>query len=243
MREESLSREVRYGKQDIAELESASIQVHLIYKKAAELFNRTVYSPSVKDDVAGEKTHSTNSNGQGTAPAVLQKWIQTARGWKCIGCELKQPDSIGVQAEATFHEERMYLGVGEGRFVRAEMLIQAIVWSQYEKIRMFAPWLGDDTFYTVQELDVIARYIVPTYFSERPLHEQGKVSKVHHPSGQIPLYQEYVDAPLFCVQVDGGLLEGRLLTGVYVSEEQFFGLNPYLKDGDGGRTYMQACVQ
>ncbi|MEC0124186.1 hypothetical protein [Paenibacillus pabuli] len=243
MREESLSREVRYGKQDIAELESASIQVHLIYKKAAELFKRTANTHSTKDDLAEEKTHSSNRNGQGPTPAVLQKWIQTARGWKCIGCEMRQPDSIGIQGDAAFHEERLFLNVGEGRFVQTEMLIQAIVWSQYEKIRMLAPWLGEDTFYTVQELDVIARYIVPTYFSERPLHEQGKVSKVHHPFGQIPLYQEYVDAPSFCVQVDGTLLEGRLLTGVYVSEEQFFGLNPYLKDGDGGRTYMQAYVQ
>lgn len=98
-------------------------------------------------------------------------------------------------------------------------------------------------FIACRSLDVIARYIVPTYFSERPLHEQGKVFKVHQQYGQIPLYQEYVDAPSCCVQVDGGLLEGRLLTGVYVSEEQFFGLNPYLKDGDGGRTYMQASVQ
>ncbi|WP_440110610.1 hypothetical protein [Paenibacillus sp. QZ-Y1] len=243
MREESLSREVRYGKQDIAELESASIQVHLIYKKAAELFKRTAYSRSGKDDLPEEHTYSASSNGQGSAPAVLQKWIQTSRGWKCIGCELRQPDPIGIQAETTFHEERLFLNVGEGHFVQAEMLIQAIVWSQYEKIRLFQPWLGDDTFYTVQELDVIARYIVPTYFSERPLHEQGKGFKVHHSRGRIPLYQEYVDAPSFCVQVDGGMLEGRLLTGVYVLEEQFLGLNPYLKDGDGGRTYMQACVQ
>ncbi|ETT29522.1 hypothetical protein C161_30866 [Paenibacillus sp. FSL R5-192] len=243
MREESLSREVRYGKKDIAELESASIQVHLIYKKAAELFKRTAYSRSVKDDLAEVNTHSVNSDGPKLAPAVLQKWIQTSRGWKCIGCELGQPDSTMSQMEETMHAKQLALDVGEGRLVEAEMLIQAVVWSQYEKIRMFAPWLGDEPFYSVQELDVIARYIVPTYFSERPLHEQGKVFKVHQQYGQIPLYQEYVDAPSCCVQVDGGLLEGRLLTGVYVSEEQFFGLNPYLKDGDGGRTYMQACVQ
>ncbi|MGF9698999.1 MULTISPECIES: hypothetical protein [Paenibacillus] len=242
MREESLSREVRYGKQDIAELENASIQVHLIYKKAAELFKYYV-SPRLENRDLEEGNRSGTSNGQELAPVVLQKWIQTSSGWKCIGCELKYPESMLDKHENEFSRGHYAMASGERRNVKPEMLIQAIVWSQYEKIRLLAPWLGDEAFYTTQELDVIARYIVPTYFSERPLHEQGKLFKVHHPYGQIPLYQEYVAAPSFCVQMDGELLEGRLLTGVYVSEEQFYGLNPYLKNGDGGRTYMQACVQ
>ncbi|WP_145408401.1 hypothetical protein [Paenibacillus xylanexedens] len=243
MREESLSREVRYGKQDIVELENASIQVHLIYKKAAELFVRNTYSQSVRNQDC-DKHRLDRSKGSGLAPIVLQKWIQTSRGWKCIGCELRHnEDQIMPLHADTFLRGSLSTANGEGHVFKPEMLIQAIVWAQYEKIRMFAPWLGDEAFYTADELDTIARYIVPTYFSERPLNEQGKLFKVHRPYGQIPLYQEYVTAPSLCVQLDGEMLEGRLLTGVYVSGEQFSGLNPYLKDGDGGRTYMQACVQ
>lgn len=243
MREESLSREVRYGKQDIAELESASIQVHLIYKKAAELFKYYVNPRTGNHQDPGEAVPLGNSTGQELAPVVLQKWIQTSSGWKCIGCEIRYPGSVQDKLDDDFERGQLIGAAGKRKYVKPEMLIQAIVWSQYEKIRLLAPWLGDEAFYTTEELDVIARYIVPTYFSERPLHEQGKLFKIHHPYSQIPLYQEYVTAPTFCVQMDGELLEGRLLTGVYVSEEQFHGLNPYLKNGDGGRTYMHACVQ
>ncbi|WP_342551824.1 hypothetical protein [Paenibacillus sp. FSL R7-0652] len=242
MREESLSREIRYGKQDIAELESASIQVHLIYQKTAELFKRSANSHSGSDNPAQAEDYFVNSAGSESSPAVLQKWIQAPSGWKCIGCELRLPDRVS-HVKKELHNDRLCLKAGNGKLVQIEMLIQAVVWSQYEKIRMFAPWLGDEPFYTADELDVIARYIVPTYFSDRPLHEQGKLFKVHQPYGHIPLYQEYVDAPSCCVQVDGALLEGRLLTGVFVSDNQTFGLNPYLKDGDGGRTYMQAFIQ
>lgn len=243
MREESLSREIRYGKQDIAELESASIQVHLIYQKTTELFKRSADSAGDRDNPAQAEEHMIHRAGPRSSPAVLQKWIQAPGGWKCIGCELRIPDGTVFHEKQQPLSDRLYMKAANGKRVQIEMFIQAVVWSQYEKIRMLAPWLGDEPFYTAEELDVIARYIVPTYFSDRPFNEQGKLFKIHQPYGHIPLYQEYVDAPSCCVQVDGELLEGRLLTGVFVSETQAFGLNPYLKDGDGGRTYMQAFVQ
>ncbi|MBU5352554.1 hypothetical protein KQI74_09700 [Paenibacillus barcinonensis] len=243
MREESLSREIRYGKQDIAELESASIQVHLIYQKTAELFRRTANSHEDQDNPAQAEDHMIDFTGLVSSPAVLQKWIQAPGGWKCIGCELRIPDGKSAHEKQQLLSDRLYMKAANGKRVQIEMLIQAVVWSQYEKIRMLAPWLGNEPFYTAEELDVIARYIVPTYFSDRPFNEQGKLFKIHQPYGYIPLYQEYVDAPSCCVQVDGELLEGRLLTGVFLSDTQTFGLNPYLKDGDGGRTYMQAFVQ
>lgn len=87
MREESLSREIRYGKQDIAELESASIQVHLIYQKTAELFKRSANSHSGSDNPAQAEDYFVNSAGSESSPAVPQKWIQAPSGWKCIGCE------------------------------------------------------------------------------------------------------------------------------------------------------------
>ncbi|CAH1218154.1 MULTISPECIES: hypothetical protein [unclassified Paenibacillus] len=234
MREERLSREVRYGEQDIAELENASIQVHLIYKKAASLFQTDGRTHAASD----RKT--VDGKIQGPRPAVLQKWIRTSSGWKCIGCEVR----IGqLPLQGAWFPNTM-AKMPDGRTIRKELLIQAIVWSQYEEIRMLEPWLGQDTFYTPQEMDIIAKYVVPTYFSERPLHEQGKLYKVHRsPGSSIPLYQEYVKAPLLCVHVDGELLEGQLLTEVTVAEEQVFGLNPYVKNGDGGRTYMQANIQ
>ncbi|MBR2564634.1 MAG: hypothetical protein IKE29_08440 [Paenibacillus sp.] len=241
MREESLSSEIRYGKQDIAELESASIQVHLIYQKTAELFKPSTDSLWSADNDVHVEDELLNTAGPGSSPAVLQKWIQAPNGWKCIGYELRMPDRADHLRK--LQSDRLCLKAGNGKYVQIEMMIQALVWSQYEKIRMLAPWLGDELFYTVDELEVIARYIVPTYFSDRPFHEQGKLFKIHQPCGHVPLYQEYVAAPSCCVQVDGALRKGRLLTGVFVSGAQTFEINPYVKDVDGGRTYMQAYIQ
>ena len=64
MREESLSREVRYGKQDIAELESASIQVHLIYKKLRNCLNIMLIPARVTIRTQGKQFHSETALGR-----------------------------------------------------------------------------------------------------------------------------------------------------------------------------------
>lgn len=82
------SREITYGKDDVAELETASIKVQLIYDKT--LFMLHGHLPgSLWDAWIGVPYEIISSlyKGDNDSGSVFQKWIQSPTGWKCIGCE------------------------------------------------------------------------------------------------------------------------------------------------------------
>ncbi|WP_189028307.1 hypothetical protein [Paenibacillus albidus] len=234
------SREITYGKKDVAELERASIKVQLIYDKA--LFMLHEYLPESLWDAWIGVPYSIISSlykGNNDSGTIFQKWIQSPAGWKCIGCERhclesaaspQQPLPFGQPRQYTFHNG-----------IRQSMVLQAVIWSMYENIVLFQPFLGDEPFFDQEELNTISTYFVPTYLSEVPLLERTKPSKVYK-DGHISVYQEFISAPDLVLQWNGGLTEGRWMTGVYMDQSRFAGLGPYLKDAQGKRTYMQACV-
>ena len=213
MREESLSREIRYGKQDIAELESASIQVHLIYQKTAELFKRSVDSRLDSDNTIHTDAYWMNSAGSGSSPAVLQNGFKRleAGNASAVNCGYQ---IVYLMQNISLTTTGFVTEAGNGKLVQIEMLIQAVVWSQYEKSG--CSHLGLAMSRSIQPMNwKLLRDILCQRISRiARCMSRGKVFKIHQPYGHIPLYQEYVDAPSCCVQVDGALLEGRLLTGV-----------------------------
>ncbi|MNO19090.1 hypothetical protein D3C76_88150 [compost metagenome] len=234
------SREITYGKKDVAELESASIRVQLIYDKV--LFMLHGHLPdSLWNDWIGVPYDIISSlyKGDNDSGSVFQKWIQSEAGWKCIGCERHclEPSagpafpSSGKQRRFTFHNG-----------IRQSMVLQAVIWSMYENTVLFQPYLGEEAFLDEADLDTISTYFVPTYLSKQRLIENGKPCKEYQESN-IRVYQEWIAAPDLVLQWNGGLTEGRWMTGVYVDHSRFAGLGPYLKDAQGKRTYMRATVK
>ncbi|OKP84641.1 hypothetical protein A3844_19320 [Paenibacillus helianthi] len=234
------SREITYGKKDVAELESASIRVQLIYDKVlfmlhshlpGSLWNAWIGVPY---DIISSLYKGDNDSG-----SVFQKWIQSPSGWKCIGCERHclEPSagpvipSSGKKRRFTFHNG-----------IRQSMVLQAVIWSMYENTLLFQPYLGEESFLDEADLDTISTYFVPTYLSKHRLIENGKRCKEYQESN-IRVYQEWIAAPDLVLQWNGGLTEGRWMTGVYVDHSRFAGLGPYLKDAQGKRTYMRATVE
>ncbi|MNM26510.1 hypothetical protein D3C81_369740 [compost metagenome] len=232
------SKEAPYEKAEVAELELASVKVQFMYDKVLHMLYSHLPS-SVWDRTIGVPYEIISSlykgNGEGT---VFQKWINGPSGWKCIGCERHclehgqrgQAETEGQQRTYTFHNGR-----------RQSLLLQAVIWSLYEKTMLLHPFLGCEAFLEGEELETIAAYFVPTYVHDSWLREQGKPWKTYTDTG-VRVYQEWVSAPDIVLQWDGGLTEGRWMTGVYVNEAKFAGLGPYLKDAEGRRTYMDACV-
>lgn len=237
MRKRVLSQEIRYGKKDVTELESASIKVRNIYDKAIEMLMRnlpeSMWKPWAIQKPAQE---SPSAAGENSSP-VFQKWIQSPSGWKCIGCERHFVESLTPAGEKEEPDKREYI-FHSGRF--QSMLLQVLIWSQYEEISLFHPFLGDTPFYDEEEMEVISNYFVPTYVSAHPFQQSGKPFKKHEM--RIPVYQEFISAPPLLVHLDGEVLEGTWMTGVYVDQGNFLGLGPYLKNTDGSRNFMQALI-
>ncbi|MFD1138540.1 hypothetical protein [Paenibacillus urinalis] len=230
-----VSRKVNYFQQDVAELEQASLRVQSIYEKAARMVKQ-YFSPA-----AAEKLEATVLSQR----SYFQKWIHTSKGWKFIGSEYQNEQA---EAHPSLADLKTDTSMGESTAVSARLggtfaslILQAFIWSQYEEIQLFHPFLGDESFYTGEEMDVIAAYFVPTYLTERPLYESG--IQYRRRDYGVTVYQEDVPAPSVVFDSEWGTMEGKLMTGVYVSGLQFKGLGPYLKNMSGKRIYMQAAVQ
>ncbi|MBD7967908.1 hypothetical protein [Paenibacillus gallinarum] len=82
---------------------------------------------------------------------------------------------------------------------------------------------------------------MPTYFSERPLRTCGKAYRKRNLS--IPIYQENLRTSSLVYSGKSGMIEEWLTTGVYISDRQFKGLEPYIKNRSGTRIIMQAAVE
>ena len=235
------SREIKYGKEQAAELEAASVKVQLIYDKALHMLHS--HLPDFLWDAWIEVPYSIISSlykGDNDSGTVFQKWIQGPNGWKCIGCErhcLESNDFYQDQDHILNHRSFKF---HNGR--RQSMMLQATIWSIFEKTLLFHPVLGGETLFDGEELETISTYFVPTYISDVRFRELSKPFKEYN-GNNIRVYQEWISAPPLVLQWEGGLTEGRWMTGVYVNQAQFSGLGPYLKDSEGKRTYMEPLVQ
>ncbi|WP_150275803.1 hypothetical protein [Paenibacillus tepidiphilus] len=232
------SREITYGKEAVAELECAAVKVQYLYDRTLAMLHEHL-PDSLWETWIGVPYDNISSlyKGDNSGGTVFQKWIQSPAGWKCIGCERHC-----LEAEPAAGE-----GNGQRRYVyhngfRQSMVLQAVIWSLYENTRLFGPYLGEEAFLNDEELELISNYFVPTYLSELRLTESGRLSKEYREQN-IRVYQEWISAPDLVLHWNGGLTEGRWMTGVYLDESRFAGLGPYLKDAQGKRTYMRAMVQ
>ncbi|BCG60133.1 hypothetical protein [Paenibacillus sp. URB8-2] len=235
------SREVGYGKKDVAELETASVKVQLIYDKA--LFMLHSHLPASLWNASIGVPYSIISSlykGNGDGGTVFQKWIQGPAGWKCIGCERHCLEQGETEHEANLPDKPRTYTFHNGR--RQSLILQAVIWALYEKTRMFHPFLGGETFLDGDDLETISAYFVPTYINDVRFQELDKPCKAYTDTN-VRVFQEWIAAPDLVLQWDGGLTEGRWMTGVYVNQAKFAGLGPYLKDAAGKRTYMEAYVQ
>ncbi|WNS44289.1 hypothetical protein [Paenibacillus sp. MMS20-IR301] len=234
------SREITYGKKDVAELENASIRVQLMYDRVLHMLHS--YLPgSLWNSWIGVPYEIISSlyKGDNDSGSVFQKWIQSPSGWKCIGCErhcLEPAEAGGGESSAPQRRFTFHNGSSQS------MVLQAVIWSMYENTLLFQPYLGDEAFLDAEDLELISAYFVPTYLTPAPLLEINKPSKAYKDKN-MQIYQEWISAPDLVLQWNGGLTEGRWMTGVYVDHSRFAGLGPYLKDAQGKRTYMRATVQ
>ncbi|WP_454191934.1 hypothetical protein [Paenibacillus sp. Marseille-Q7038] len=210
-----VSRKVGYPKYEVDVLERASLQVQSIYDRAATMAKHYYLSLDLSYPNALQQVSRT----------YFQKWIYTIKGWKFIGSEYT-PESTENDSTIT---------------PLMSLCLQALIWSQYEEIRLLHPFLGEESFYSEEELDIIAAYFVPTYFSERPLRTCGKPYRKRNLS--IPIYQENLRTSSLVYSGESEMIEERLTTGVYISDRQFKGLGPYIKNRSGTRIFMQAAVE
>ncbi|WP_145939488.1 hypothetical protein [Paenibacillus glacialis] len=224
MREIVPAQEVVYGKEDIAELENASIKVQNVYDKALAMLRR--YLPQLVS--SGPDDHNSTCTQSITNQGVFQKWIQGPKGWKCIGYEW--------QTDVDPNSEQAYLPNAQLQ----SMILQIMIWSQFEKIILLHPFLGQEAFYNKEELETISSYFVPTYMSVTPLIELGKPYKKH--KTRVPIYQELISAPSLLIQSEGIPLKGTWMTGVYINQANFQGIGPYIKNSNGCRTFMEALI-
>ncbi|MDR9852744.1 hypothetical protein RJP21_03885 [Paenibacillus sp. VCA1] len=237
MRKIVLSQEIRYGQEDVNELESASIKVRKIYDKTISMLAQHV-PESVRKYWACPKPaqEPLSPCGENSSP-VFQKWIQSPSGWKCVGCERHYVEPVDGAKEKEHPGRREYV-FHNGRL--QSMMLQLFIWSQFEEISLFYPVLGDAPFYDEEEMETISAYFVPTYVTSLPFEQSGKPFKKHNT--RVPVYQELISAPPLLLHLDGEVLEGTWMTGVYVDRGHFLGLGPYLKNSDGTRTFMQALI-
>ncbi|UNK20347.1 hypothetical protein MNQ98_10185 [Paenibacillus sp. N3/727] len=237
---------VHYGQEEAAELERASIRVQHIYDKTQDLLDR--YMPdSMWTAMTGMSRNLKEPElWEGDLESgIFQKWVKSPKGWKCIGCErYSHPSVISETPTQAEGESSFEAGDGAGRTFHDKglpgRLLQMVIWSQFEEIRLFQPFLGDEPFFTEEEMEVISDYFVPTYISPVPLKERGKDFKTIQTG--IPLYQERISAPSLVMQSEGASVSGNWMTGVDLSSRGFSGLRPYLKIPKGGRTYMKALI-
>ncbi|SET59267.1 hypothetical protein [Paenibacillus sp. NFR01] len=234
------SREIVYGKKDVALLEHASVNVQLIYDKTLHMLHNHLPDflweawIGVPYDIISSLYKGDNDSG-----SVFQKWIQSPDGWKCIGCErhclepgeTRDGNKPGAARTFTFHNG-----------IRQSMVLQAMVWSMYENTRLLEPYLGDGAFLDERDMETIAAHFVPTYLHKERLAAANQPIK-EYTEKNIRVYQQWISAPDLVLKWNGGLTEGRWMTGVYVDHSRFAGLGPYLKDAAGKRTYMRATVE
>lgn len=233
------SREITYGKKDVAELETASIRVQLMYDRVLLMLHSHLPG-SLWNNWIGVPYEIISSlyKGDNDSGSVFQKWIQSPSGWKCIGCErhcLEPAGGGGGDSSASRRRFTFHNGISQS------MVLQAVIWSMYENTLLLQPYLGEEAFLDGEDLELISAYFVPTYLTPAPLLEINKPSKAYK-DNNIQIYQEWISAPDLVLQWNGGLTEGRWMTGVYVDHSRFAGLGPYLKDAQGKRTYMRATV-
>jgi len=224
LRELVPAHEVVYGKEDIAELENASIKVQYVYDKALAMLRR--YLPQLVSN--DPDSHNSTRSQMVTDQGVFQKWIQGPKGWKCVGYEW--------QTDVEHHVEQAYLPNSQLQ----SMILQIMIWSQFEKIILLHPFLGQEAFYNKEELETISSYFVPTYTSVTPLIELGKPYKKHKTT--LPIYQEFIPAPSLLIQSEGIPLKGTWMTGVYVKQANFQRIGPYIKNSNGYRTFLEALI-
>lgn len=237
-----VSRKVGYAKHEVDVLERASLQVQSIYDRAATMAKQYYLSLDLSYPT---------SLGQ-IPRTYFQKWIYTIKGWKYIGSEYLTEsnekystitDVMTDQNLLEFHPSSEPSADTSKNTVTSlvSLCLQALIWSQYEKIRLLHPFLGEDSFYSEEELDIIAAYFVPTYFSEKPLRSCGKMFRKRNMT--IPIYQENLRTSSVIYSGEKGIVEERLTTGVYISDLQFKGLEPYIRNRSGTRIFMQAAVE
>ncbi|GAB6990465.1 hypothetical protein [Paenibacillus pini] len=233
-----LSQQISYGKEEFLELESASVKVKQIYDKAFKMLHRYLPESVWKFwiGVPPSQIKKNSEDGDIQEGTIFQKWIQGPSGWKCIGCEMHHVENIIPETDETPYKHEYIFHNGRLQ----SMLLQVIIWSQFEEITMFRPFLGDVPFYTDEEMKIISSYFVPTYVSETPLKQLGKPYKKH--AMKFPVYQEFISAPPLVMHSDGEVQEGTWMTGVYVDQTNFLRLGPYLKNIDGRRTFMEAFI-
>lgn len=139
------SREITYGKKDVAELENASIKVQFIYDKT--LFMLHSHLPDSLWDAWIGVPYSIISSlykGNNDSGTIFQKWIQSPSGWKCIGCERHCLESTEPLQEVNVASNQRQYKFHNG--IRQSMVLQALIWSMYENTVLFKPFLGDEPF-------------------------------------------------------------------------------------------------
>ncbi|WP_106768122.1 hypothetical protein [Paenibacillus faecalis] len=231
---------IHYGQEEVAELEWASLKVQHIFDKT-QMLMECYFPESIWKALLGMNGYLTEAASwkEEAESGIFQKWIKSPKGWKCIGCErYVQFSETHIQAEeSTVAMDERLAFHDKGLLGR---ILQMIIWSKFEKIRLFHPFLGDDPFFTEEEMEIISCYFVPTYLSPVPLKERGKDFKTLEMA--IPLYQERISAPALVLKTEGINVAGNWMTGVDLSCQGFSGLRPYLKVPKGGRTYMKALI-
>ncbi|AOZ91494.1 hypothetical protein [Paenibacillus crassostreae] len=225
MRRVELTHPLVYGRNDISELKSASLKVQSVYNKAAAMLCR--FMPQIICDNAISRS-TTAPHKNAAHSGIFQKWIQSPKGWKCVGYEW-QTDMDSNVLQNCMPNTKLQI-----------MILQMVIWSQFEKISLFHPLLDQEVFYTGEELETISLYFVPTYMSTSPLIKRGKLIKKHNVD--IPIYQEYISAPSLTIELDGISLPATWMTGVYLHQELFKGISPYIQDHNGRRTFKETFI-
>jgi hypothetical protein len=214
-----------YGINDVAELESASKKVQSIYNKALAMLIR--YLPqTVSRGLIPES--STTPQRISEHQGVFQKWIHAPKGWKCVGYEWQTDIETSMEQKSKINGKLQ------------SMILQMVIWSQFEEIILFHPFLGQEAFYTGEELETISSYFIPTYMSDAPLIELGKLIKKRNIA--IPIYQELIPLPSLVIQSGGTLLQGIWMTGVNMQHEDFQGISPYIKEQNGYKTFVEVMI-
>ena len=207
---------IHYRQEDAAELERASVSVQSIFDRTEEALK--IYLP---DSVWARLRDGGSLAEDGQHPAgegIMQKWIKGPRGWKCVGMERDVSETEGINMESVCAREQE-----TGLPCR---LLQMIIWSKYEKIRLFEPLLGAEPFFSEEEMSVIEEYLVPTYTSPLPLQTRGKKLLTQTLWTGLPIYQEMIPAPMLVMDTGSSRLTGSWMTGVKLRDRGFAVLHP-----------------
>ncbi|KAA9007518.1 hypothetical protein F4V43_03240 [Paenibacillus spiritus] len=225
--------DIRYAEKDILELRTASVRVQRIYSKAFALLSG--YYPDgwwqASTGLGLEDIRRLYGAGSEEPGTLLQKWIKSSLGWKCIGCGIAAPP-IGPDGAGVPERDPLSSPVE-----LCSLALQASVWSQFEKTMLLHPLLRDELFWNGEELADIAAYLVPTYWSRSGLHDRPYECRPRSTRG-IGIFQQWLPAPTVRYESEGGSVQVRWMTGVYVRRLDFIALGAYLKPSGGERIYL-----